>query len=80
MGFMKPKSGPSQQEIMQMQEKAAEKERNRVEQEQAAKKAETEQKALADMEATEGRRRAFAGSLTETTEDEDERRKFLRGA
>jgi hypothetical protein len=60
---MKPKKGPSQQEIMSLQEKAAEKERSRVEQEQAAKKAETEQKALADMEATEGRRRAFAGAL-----------------
>ncbi len=82
MGFMRLKTpkGPLFQDLQKMQAAAAERERKRIEQEAAAKKAEQEQKALADMEAQESKRRAFVGSLTETTEDENQRRKFLKGA
>lgn len=82
MGFMRPKTpkGPSPGDLQRAQDAAAERERKRLEQESAAKKAEQEQKALADMQAQESKRRAFAGQLTQTTEDENQRRKFLKGA
>lgn len=82
MSFLRPKTpkGPAPGDLQRAQDAAAERERKRIEQEAAAKKAEQEQKALADMEAQESKRRAFVGSLTETTEDENQRRKFLKGA
>lgn len=82
MSFLRPKTpkGPLFVDLQRAQDAAAERERKRLEQESAAKKAEQEQKALADMQAQESKRRAFVGQLTQTTEDENQRRKFLKGA
>lgn len=77
-GGSKPK-GPSQAEIIKAQESAAQRERDRMARETAQKKIETDQKTLADMAATESKRRAFAGQLSGENDDE-ERRKFLKGA
>jgi hypothetical protein len=74
MGFLMPKP-PKGPDPVALQQAAADRESQRA----AAEKAKKEQQALSDMEAAESKRRAFAGSLTETTEDEDMRRKFLKG-
>ena len=73
------KKGPSQAEIAAAQEKAAQRERDRMEREAAAKKLQSETKAVADLQAAESKRRAFAGQLS-GEQDEEQRRKFLKGA
>lgn len=87
MGFIRPKkpsapralTGPSQADIQRAQEQAAERERLRLEQEQAAQRAEKEQAALTKLIETEKGRRAFAGQLTTGVNDENQRRRFLKG-
>lgn len=79
MGFFSKPKGPSQADIQKAQDEAREKERVKLEQEQAAAKAEQEQAALSELEATESKRRAFAGQLTNTPEDENQRKRFLKG-
>lgn len=70
--IFKPKKGPSQEELQAAQEAAAQRERERL-------KAESDQKAVADLEAQESKRRAFAGQLA-NEDDKEQRRKFLKGA
>lgn len=77
--LFKPKKGPSQQELQAAQESAAARERERIAAEEARKKMESDQKAVADLQAQESRRRAFAGQLA-TEDDTEQRRKFLKGA
>lgn len=77
-GGGKPKTA-SAAELQQAQNAAAQKERDRFAAEEAKKKAETEAKAVADLQAAESRRRAFAGQLA-APEDEEEKRRFLKGA
>lgn len=74
----KPK-GPSPEELQRRQQLAIEKERERMAAEQAAKEKENQDKALASLEETESKRRAFAGTLT-AEGDETNRRKFLKSA
>lgn len=82
MGFMKPSRPkvPSAAEIARREDAARQRERDRIAQEDAARKAEQQQKAEAALAELESRRQAFAGQLTGLNEDEDERKKFLRGA
>lgn len=79
-GAPKVPKGPSPEEIRQREEAARQRERDRLAQEEAARKAEAQQKAEADLAAKESRRQAFAGQLTGVNEDEDERKRFLKGA
>jgi hypothetical protein len=74
-----PKSGPSAAELQAQQEAAAQRERDRIAAETAKKKMEDDQKAVADIQTQESKRRAFAGQLA-TEDDEKNRRKFLKGA
>lgn len=76
----KAPSGPSASEIQRQQEQAAAKERQRLEAEQAAKEAEEQQKAEVALADQEKRRAAFAGQLsTGVGEDDEGRKKFLKG-
>lgn len=77
--FSGPKvpSGPSAEELAQREAAAAEKERARIAQEEAASKAKKQQEADTALAERESKRKAFVGQLEETG-DEDERRKFLR--
>ncbi len=79
MGFSKPKSGPSAAELQQAQDAAAQRERDRIASDTAKKKMEDETKAVADLQAQESQRRAFAGQLA-STDDTEEKRRFLKGA
>jgi len=78
-GAPKQQSGPSAAELQAAQDAAAQRERDRIASEEAKKKAETEQKAVADLQAQESQRRAFAGQLA-GEEDAEEKRRFLKGA
>ncbi len=78
-GGAKQKAGPSAAELQQAQNAAAQKERDRMAAEQAKTKADTEAKAVSDLQEAESRRRAFAGQLA-GPEDEEEKRRFLKGA
>lgn len=82
MGFMKPKipKGPSPDELRRREEAARQAERDRIAQEDAAKKAEQQQKAEADLAEKESRRQAFAGQLSDEATDDNERKRFLKGA
>ncbi len=75
----KPKSGPSVAELQQAQNAAAQRERDRMAAAEATKKADAEKKAVSDLQAQESQRRAFAGQLA-AEDDEEERRRFLKGA
>jgi hypothetical protein len=79
--LFKPKvpKGPSQQDIQQRADAAAAKERDRLAQERAAQDAQKQQTAEADLAKKESQRQAFAGLLA-TTEDQDQRKRFLKGA
>ncbi len=78
MGFGGGKSkGPSVQELQRQQDIAMQKERERIAQETAAKERGERDVALASLDETESRRRAFAGTLNGEG-DEAERRKFLK--
>lgn len=81
MSIFKPKTpkGPSAAELQQAQNAAAQRERDRMASEQAVKKADNEAKAVSDLQARESQRRAFAGSLA-AEDDQEERRRFLKGA
>lgn len=74
--FSKPKA-PDQSAIQRQQEKAAERERMRLEDERRQDKA----SALAGLKAQESKRAAFVGALNENVEDANKvgRKKFLRG-
>lgn len=78
-GGQQKQSGPSAAELQAAQNAAAQTERDRIAQEQAKAKADTEAKAVADLQSAESQRRAFAGSLA-GEEDDEQRRKFLKGA
>lgn len=82
MGFMKPKvpKGPDPNELRKREEAARQAERDRIAQEDAAKKAEQQQKAEADLADKESRRQAFAGQLASVSDDQNERKRFLKGA
>lgn len=82
MGFMKPKvpKGPDPNVLREREEAARQKERDRIAQEEAAKKAEQQQKAEAELADKESRRQAFAGQLASVEEDQNERKRFLKGA
>jgi hypothetical protein len=79
--FKKPKipKGPSASELRAREEAARQKERDRIAQENAAADAKKQQDAEAAMAEKESRRQAFAGQLAGVAEDEDERKRFLRG-
>lgn len=77
MGFMKPKA-PNTGALMKAQEDAAERERARLEQEESRKSADSDKKALAELEQAESARRAFAGGLADE-EDVQSRKRFLKG-
>ena len=79
LGGGAPKAGPSAAELQQAQDAAAQRERDRIASEDAKKKADTEQKAVADLQAQESQRRAFAGQLA-GVDDTEEKRRFLKGA
>ncbi len=76
--FKKPKM-PNQMDIQRRAEAAAAKERDRLRQEMAAADAQKQQAAEAELAKKESQRQAFAGLLA-TTEDEDQRKRFLKGA
>lgn len=82
MGFMRPKNPASMvaDELRKREEAARKAERDRIAQEEAARKAETQQKAEAELANKESRRQAFAGQLASVGEDQDERKRFLKGA
>lgn len=76
----KPKRGPSAEDQMRIQREAAERERARLEAEQAKAKEEADRKAVADLREQEAKRAAFAGKLQEGIgEDNQGRKKFLKG-
>jgi hypothetical protein len=77
--FKKEKKGPSTAELMREQERAASAERERIAREESERKMAADQKAVTDLQEAESRRRAFAGQLAEDG-DEEERRRFLKGA
>lgn len=80
LGGGKVQSGPSIEEIQRQQEKAAAKERARLEAEQAAKEAEQQKKAESALLDQEKKRAAFAGQLQAGVGEDDEgRKKFLKG-
>jgi hypothetical protein len=74
----KPK-GPSQAELAAAQESAAQRERDRMAREAEQKKIDEDTKAVADLQSAESKRRAFAGQLS-GEQDEEQRRRFLKGA
>lgn len=77
MGFLKsifggaPK-GPSPEEIRRKAEEARKRERERLEREQ-------KEKAEAELTKKESRRKAFAGQLVGVDDDEEKRKRFLKG-
>ncbi len=83
MGNMfKPKTpkGPSAEQIAQREEAARMRERDRIAQENAAADAKKQQDAEAALAEKESRRQAFAGQLSAIGEDENQRKRFLKGA
>lgn len=80
--FKKPKvpKGPSIQEIQAREEAARQAERERLQREEAERKAQEQADAEAAVAKKESQRKAFAGALSTVGEDEDERKRFLKGA
>lgn len=78
MGIMKSKKAASTESIIALQEAAAAKERKRLEREAADKEASDAKAALSAVQEAESKRRAFVGALS-VEDDEEERRKFLKG-
>ena len=76
--FGAPKS-PNAAQLQAAQDAAASRERDRMAADEAKKKAETDAKAVADLQAQESKRRAFAGQLA-AEDDTEEKRRFLKGA
>lgn len=68
----------SQADIIRAQEQAAKKERERLATETAQKEANSKRQAQQDWEATQSRRQALVTSLV--TDDEENRRKYLKAA
>lgn len=75
----KAPSGPSPQEIQAREQAARQAERDRIAQEEAASKAQKQQEAEASLAQKESRRQAFVSGLDDET-DENERKRFLKGA
>lgn len=76
MGFLGGGSkGPSQAQIMQMQEQAAQKERDRLAMESAARER-SQQQNFMDQE----KRRRMLAETEGVEDDEEQRRRFLAGA
>lgn len=69
-----------QNEIIRAQEAAAQKEKERLMTEQASQEADAQAKAQGAVAKAEAKRKAFASGAMETDEEEDNaRRKFLKG-
>lgn len=79
--LFKPKvpKGPSQADIQARADAAAAAERDRLAQETAAADAKKQQEAAAVLADKESKRQAFAGQLASLS-DEDQRKRFLKGA
>lgn len=72
-------NGPSQSEIIAKQEAAAKKERERIKMETAEKEAERDQKMQASIAERSNKRRQFATGIAGAEDDDENRRKFLKG-